>query len=135
MTNTKSVKSTFLPSFHLNSAFETLAFPILDLFRAWRLFFGHVSIVKVLLDKGADVKIQNDRSETPLDTVIAAWSEELEGFYRVLGGALKLELDLDKIKSARPQIAEGRKSNRLPRQSVAHGKCRWIYPILEYQDR
>ena len=68
-------------------------------------FFGHVDIVKALLDKGADIKALNNRSETPLDTVSADWSEELEGFYRVLGGALKLELDLDKIKSARPQIA------------------------------
>ncbi len=69
------------------------------------VFFGHVDIVKALLDKGADVKILNDRSETPLDTVSADWSEELEGFYTVLGRALKLELDLGKIKSARPQIA------------------------------
>ena len=87
-------------------------------------FFGHVDIVKALLGKGADVKIQNDRSETPLDTVSADWSEELEGFYKVLGGALKLELDLDKIKSARPQIAallakRGRK--RGPREVKSMG--------------
>jgi len=68
-------------------------------------FFGHVDIVKALLDKDADVKSLNDRSETPLDTVKADWSEELEGFYKVLGGVLKLKLDLDKIKSARPKIA------------------------------
>jgi ankyrin repeat protein len=39
-------------------------------------FFGHVSIVKALLGKGAYVRIKNDRSETPLDTVSADWSEE-----------------------------------------------------------
>ena len=33
------------------------------------------------------------------------WSEELEGVYKAVGGYLKLELDLDKIKSARPKIA------------------------------
>jgi hypothetical protein len=68
-------------------------------------FFGHIEIVKALLGRGADTKILNDRSETPLDTVRGDWSDELEGFYKLLGGMLKLELNLAKIKAARPQIA------------------------------
>ncbi len=68
-------------------------------------FFGHIEIVKALTAKGADVNVRNERSETPLDTVKGAWSEELKGIYRAVGGSLKLKLDLDKIKSARPQIA------------------------------
>ena len=67
-------------------------------------FFGHIEIVKALLDRGADAKMLNDRSETPLDTVRGDWSDELEGFYKLLGGMLKLELDLAEIKAARPQI-------------------------------
>jgi hypothetical protein len=59
-------------------------------------FFGHIEIVKALLGRGADTKILNDRSETPLDTVRGDWSDELEGFYKLLGGMLKLELDLAK---------------------------------------
>jgi len=68
-------------------------------------FFGHPQIVKALLAKGANVNVRNQRSQTPLDTVKDAWSEELEGIYRGIGGALKLELDLEKIKAARPRIA------------------------------
>jgi len=68
-------------------------------------FLGHIEIVKALVAKGADLNAQNDRSETPLDTVKGKWSEELEGVYKGIGGYLKLELDLENIKSARPQIA------------------------------
>ena len=68
-------------------------------------FFGHIEIVKGLLAKGADVNVRNDRSETPLDVVSGSWSEELKGVYLLIGGALKLNLDLEKIKSTRPQIA------------------------------
>lgn len=68
-------------------------------------FFGHIEIVKGLVAKGANVNARNDRSETPLDTVRGPWSKELQGLYQAIGGALKLELDLDKIKSARPKIA------------------------------
>ena len=80
-------------------------------------FFGHIEIVKALVAKGADIGIRNERSDTPLGTVEGAWSEELEGVYQVIGKGLKLELDLEKIKSARPKIAalltkEGSKSGK-----------------------
>ncbi len=68
-------------------------------------FFGHTRIVKALVAKGADVNVRNVRSETALDTVKGQWSEELEGVYKAIGGYLKLELDLEKIKAARPKIA------------------------------
>ena len=68
-------------------------------------FFGHTEIVKSLLAAGADVTAQNQRGETALDTVDDAWSEPLEGIYQAIGGALQLELDLERIKTARPKIA------------------------------
>ena len=68
-------------------------------------FFGHLEIVKALLAQEADVNVRNDRSETPLDTVRGAWSEDLRGVYQSIGETLTLELDLEKIKSARPDIA------------------------------
>ena len=60
-------------------------------------FFGHMQIVKALVARGADVNVINDKSETPLDTVQGAWSDELTGLYEAIGGGLKLELDLKKI--------------------------------------
>ena len=68
-------------------------------------FFGHTEIVQALAAKGADVNVRNLKSETPLDTVKAAWSEELKGIYQTIEGVLQLELDLEKIKAARPKIA------------------------------
>ncbi len=68
-------------------------------------FFGHIEIVQSLLDNGADIKLRNVRSETPYDTVKGAWDEGLEGLYLAIGGALKLELNIEKIKAARPKIA------------------------------
>ena len=68
-------------------------------------FLGHIEIVKALVAKGADVNVRNDKSETPLDTVKGAWSPELEGVYKGIGEYLKLEMDLEKIKSTRPKIA------------------------------
>lgn len=80
-------------------------------------FFGHVEIVKTLVAKGADLNAQSDRSETPLDTVKGEWSDELEGVYKGIGAYLKLNLDLEKIKAARPKVAallakEGGKSGK-----------------------
>jgi len=88
-------------------------------------FFGHSEIVNTLVAKGAEVNAQNDRSETPLDTVKDDWSEGLEGLYKSIGAALKLELDLEKIKSARPQIAtllvkQGGKSGKKEVTSVGY---------------
>ncbi len=68
-------------------------------------FFGHVEIVKALVDKEANVNVRNQKAETPFDTVQGEWSEELEGFYQAIGRSLKLELDVENIKLARPQIA------------------------------
>ena len=68
-------------------------------------FFGHPETVKLLLAKGAEVNAKNIRSETPLDTVAAPWSPELEGLYKFIAGLLKIQLDLERIKAARPKIA------------------------------
>ena len=67
-------------------------------------FFGHTEIVKSLLAAGADVNARNQRGETALDTVDDAWSEPLEGIYQAVAGALQLDLDLERIKTARPKI-------------------------------
>ena len=69
-------------------------------------FFGYPDTVKLLLDKGADVNIPNNNGDTPLDAVTVEWSPSLAAFYRAIGGSLHLQLDLDRIKAVRPQVAD-----------------------------
>jgi len=68
-------------------------------------FFGHPETVKLLLEKDAEVNAKNIRAETPLDTVAGEWSPELEGIYRYVAGLWQIQVDLGRIKAARPQIA------------------------------
>ena len=68
-------------------------------------FFCHTEMVELLVAKGAEVNAKNNKGETPLDAVAGQWSSELEGIYKFLAGLWSLQLDLDQIKSARPQMA------------------------------
>jgi ankyrin repeat protein len=68
-------------------------------------FFCHTEIVKLLIDKGADVNARNIRSEKPLDSVAGQWSQELGEIYEYHAGMLQIEVDLERIKAARPKIA------------------------------
>lgn len=67
--------------------------------------FCRTKTVKLLLSKGADVNVKDIRGDTALDTVAFPWSQELEGLYRYLVGVLQIQLDLERIKATRPQIA------------------------------
>ena len=68
-------------------------------------FLGHPETVKLLLDRGADTSAKNNRNETPLGVVAGDWTDELEGVYEMLAGLLKVELDLERIRAARPKVA------------------------------
>ena len=68
-------------------------------------FFAYPDLVGLLLNKGAVVRVKNSRGETPLDMVSADWSPELEGVYRHVGNLIDRELDLARIKQARPKVA------------------------------
>jgi len=68
-------------------------------------FLGHPETVSLLLERGADMNAKNNRNETPLDVVAGDWTDELEGIYEMLAGVLKVELDLERIRVARPKVA------------------------------
>ena len=69
-------------------------------------FFAHTEFVQLLLEKGAPINVKNRRGETPLDTVSANWSPQLEETYRSIGDMIGIELDLERINQTRPKIAE-----------------------------
>jgi len=86
-------------------------------------FFCHTETVKLLLATGADINARNQRSETPLDTVAAPWSEQLGELYAGIAKAIDLAIDLKKVKAARPKIAamlrkRGGKTGRKPSLTV-----------------
>jgi hypothetical protein len=88
-------------------------------------FFGHLDVVKTLVSRDAKINVSNDSSETPLDTVSGEWTEDLAGTYRAIGMALKLELDLNRLESARPGVAQylaqqGGKSGKMAVQSTGY---------------
>jgi NAD(P)-dependent dehydrogenase (short-subunit alcohol dehydrogenase family) len=71
-------------------------------------FMAHPDIVQALLDAGADKEIRNNAGSTALDGVSAPF-EAVRGVYDYLGamlGPLGLELDYDRIRETRPEIAE-----------------------------
>ena len=68
-------------------------------------FFANAELVELLLRTGASVSIKNSRGETPLDVVSADWSPQLEQMYSSIGDLVGIELDLARIKQARPKVA------------------------------
>lgn len=69
-------------------------------------FFGHPNTLKVLLEAGADPNIPGGTGATPLEAAAAPWGPEIEGIYQFLASALQMEIDMESIKSLRPEIAE-----------------------------
>ena len=67
--------------------------------------FGDESLVKLLLEKGADGKAKNSKGETALDIVSKEWDSQLETTYQGVGRSLNRKFDLRQLKTVRPQIA------------------------------
>ncbi|MEM9657400.1 MAG: ankyrin repeat domain-containing protein, partial [Planctomycetota bacterium] len=69
-------------------------------------FTGYPDIVQRLLERGASSAVRNGRGQTALDVVAGEWNEEIEGLYRLIGGLLGKEFDLERIKRTRPKVAD-----------------------------
>jgi hypothetical protein len=68
-------------------------------------FFCHVETVKLLVEQGADVNARNSQGQTALDIVTIEWSDGLSGIYSYYAGLLEVQLDIDRVKATRPEIA------------------------------
>ncbi len=69
------------------------------------VFFGYPEIVTLLLENGAQVNVKDKNGSTPMDVVAGQWSQELEGIYKMVGGMLQMQIDIERIKKVRPTIA------------------------------
>ena len=67
-------------------------------------FLCRKEIVKLYLEKGASVITKNRRGESPIDVVSGTWNDGLQRFYQSISDGSNLGLDMEKIKSTRPQI-------------------------------
>ena len=67
-------------------------------------FLCRTKIVKLYLEKGASVVTKNRRGESPIDVVSGTWNDGLQRFYQSITDGANLGLDMEKIKSTRPQI-------------------------------
>ena len=63
-------------------------------------------VAHLLIEKGADVNHKNNRGETPLDSVTRKWNQSLQDLYAGLRALLQIEVDIDRVERARPEIAE-----------------------------
>ncbi|MCP4787714.1 MAG: PQQ-binding-like beta-propeller repeat protein [Fuerstiella sp.] len=69
-------------------------------------FFAHVELVELLLKNGASVTAESKRGETPIDVVSTEWSPQLEQTYTTIGNLVGVKLNFDRIREARPKVAE-----------------------------
>jgi len=69
-------------------------------------FLCREDIVKFLLEKGCSPTRKNRRGESPIDVVSGEWDEGLAGFYKGLGQATGIEVDVEDMQKQRPKIAE-----------------------------
>lgn len=68
-------------------------------------FICNPEAVSLLLLRGANTEIKNNFGRTALESVAGEWDAEIESRYVQIAGALNLELDLERIKAVRPQVA------------------------------
>lgn len=73
-------------------------------------FFGQTEIVEMLIKNKANLNLTNEKGETPLDNASHEW-KEIQGLMQIVGGILKMEVDLDRARTGRPKIADLLKEN------------------------
>ena len=68
-------------------------------------FLGRLEVIRILIDHEADINLRNGDGATPLDIASAPWSDELKGVIQFVGALLQIQLDLERIRKARPEVA------------------------------
>ncbi len=69
-------------------------------------FFARPDLVELLLKHDAPDRAKNGQGETPLDLVSGEWSPGLENVYTSIANLIGMEIDLPRIREARPKIVK-----------------------------
>ncbi|HIO65413.1 MAG TPA: hypothetical protein EYN40_01855 [Planctomycetes bacterium] len=70
----------------------------------WAAFFGQLETVQFLIAEGADPNARNNNGEVPHDSVAAPWSDEVRDITFFIAALVGVEIDIARIKVARPKI-------------------------------
>ena len=68
-------------------------------------FLGRTKIVELLIKHKVEINSKNSMGETPLGSVSTEWNEQIQGITEFIASILQLQIDVEKIKAARPEIA------------------------------
>jgi len=68
-------------------------------------FLADLEQVDLLLEKGASIGAKNGQGQTPLGVISSDWSPQLEALYGYVSGLTGADLDLERIRQARPEVA------------------------------
>ena len=68
-------------------------------------FLADLEQVELLLRSGASIGAKNGQGQTPLEVVSSDWSPQLAALYGYVSGLTGIDLDLDRIRQARPEVA------------------------------
>ena len=75
-------------------------------------FLGREDVVKLLIKEGGAIDATNRQGETPVDVVSSEWTDELAKLYQSIANATGIEIDLEAIQVARPNIVALLKSTQ-----------------------
>lgn len=70
------------------------------------VFMAFPDIAVLLKNAGASPQTKNNSGESPAELVLVPWEQDLVEVYRSIGDHLGMKLDLQRIRLARPKIAE-----------------------------
>ncbi len=73
-------------------------------------FFGIQSSLSALVENGADINAKNPQGQTALDIAAAPWSDEMEEIMGFFANMIKIEIDPEEVRDARPQLVRFLKS-------------------------
>lgn len=68
-------------------------------------FFCQPGPLKALIENGASTDVKNQFGQTALELADMEWNPQMEQIYQAIGAMLQMDMDLDRIKSTRPEIA------------------------------
>lgn len=69
-------------------------------------FLGRLEVVQLLVEHAPEMNVKNGMGQTALDGVNDEWNDTLKNITTFIVGFLKVDIDFEQLKAARPKIAK-----------------------------